>query len=404
MRNRTRLLMVPTWILLLAICCFALAGAWVPALTWSFHLTSEQLGSDMVFLSGPRTQMLVLVCFGFLYGGYRVTRHPVLNNRYWAFLATTPWRAGMPLPLGPVELVWQDLLMMAILYGLTFTSTAGHPAYPLLAMLVPYLLIVAIALAATKRAETLTVLLVTFPLSWYVWDRPWLLVAMAMGLCLIAMHYLRLSWLTFPWDLGDRKPEKQRSRVSRPGGGTSPRPIQLAWPFSRLNACNPRPDVTNAEAAVVALLIGWYLLSALHCFLPELHSLPHHFKAAVVISLPALFFSLIFAGMRLLGYLPWTAPPLSLLARLVHGRLILPGYDRIFVAPLIITLVGPLTVGVLHWAGVYLPLTLAIATAIVVFLLLRLPPSPRNWRLTGQYRMVVPAQRRTGRSGSSAER
>ncbi|MCA8997513.1 MAG: hypothetical protein KDA80_11010, partial [Planctomycetaceae bacterium] len=53
------------------------------------------------------------------YGVYRVAAyHPIYQKEYREWLERTPWRFGLPLPLGPVHLVLQDLVPLAILLGL----------------------------------------------------------------------------------------------------------------------------------------------------------------------------------------------------------------------------------------------------------------------------------------------
>jgi hypothetical protein len=81
------------------------------------------------------------------------------------------------------------------------------------------------------------------------------------------------------------------------------------------------------------------------------------------------------------------APPISLWGRLRTGRWIIPGYDQVFVTPL---LVGTILI-MLPWTlmqqgigpDIYVPLTIGIATIVA----LAGPPSLMGWRLTGMHRI-----------------
>ena len=48
-----------------------------------------------------------------LHGTIRVFAiHPIWNEGYQGWLESTPWFSRKPLPLGPVELVWEDGLIL----------------------------------------------------------------------------------------------------------------------------------------------------------------------------------------------------------------------------------------------------------------------------------------------------
>jgi hypothetical protein len=84
------------------------------------------------------------------------------------------------------------------------------------------------------------------------------------------------------------------------------------------------------------------------------------------------------------------APPINIWGRLTTGRLIIPGYDQVVLAPFAV-----LAVGIAAW---YVPLWLEfnpifatpIALAMMWWIIWGMPPSLRQWRLTGNHR-IVPA-------------
>jgi hypothetical protein len=82
------------------------------------------------------------------------------------------------------------------------------------------------------------------------------------------------------------------------------------------------------------------------------------------------------------------APPISLLGRLATGRLVIPGYDVVFAAPLAVAMVAWLlpeaAVGIAVPSLIAIPVTAAIA----VWLSLALPPRRAVWHYTGQHRIA----------------
>src|SRR5262245_32056558 len=60
-----------------------------------------------------------------VYAFHRVLAfHPAINTEYRTWLRTTPWTNRYPLPVGPIHLVLQDVLVLAALAGLAW---ARHP-------------------------------------------------------------------------------------------------------------------------------------------------------------------------------------------------------------------------------------------------------------------------------------
>ena len=102
------------------------------------------------------------------------------------------------------------------------------------------------------------------------------------------------------------------------------------------------------------------------------------------------------AGARLIRYLNGYAPPLSLLGRLGTGRLIIPAYDQVFVAPLLAMVVAgaayvlsglPLRAAAPVLAWLHAPQwTAPITFALVAFIIASGRPSLRHWRLCGGHR------------------
>jgi hypothetical protein len=92
---------------------------------------------------------------------------------------------------------------------------------------------------------------------------------------------------------------------------------------------------------------------------------------------------------RLFRYLDGYMPPTSLLGRLGTGRLIIPGYDRVFVAPAVAAIAAfgiPLAFEAAGWNE---RLGLSVATTATLFANLGMGPTLAEWRLTGRRRLAA---------------
>jgi hypothetical protein len=81
-------------------------------------------------------------------------------------------------------------------------------------------------------------------------------------------------------------------------------------------------------------------------------------------------------------------PPISLWGRIRTFRWIIPGFDRIFVAPVVIivtALAAPRTL--LDW-GYNPPLAHSISAGLAVAVALLVGPTTKQWTLTGSYRIL----------------
>ena len=87
-------------------------------------------------------------------------------------------------------------------------------------------------------------------------------------------------------------------------------------------------------------------------------------------------------------YLPWSLPPISLLGRVATRRWIIPGYDRVFVAPAIAMLLAAALPRLLIEVGVSPAAATFLATAAAVFAAIGIGPTLMNWGLTGNYLMA----------------
>ena len=80
--------------------------------------------------------------------------------------------------------------------------------------------------------------------------------------------------------------------------------------------------------------------------------------------------------------------PISILGRALTFRWVVPGWDQVFVGPIVSFLVGPAAV-IFNWnSRVPGEIIFSIAGGMAVLIALISPPRLRHWRLTGQHRLA----------------
>src|SRR5205807_2369048 len=79
------------------------------------------------------------------------------------------------------------------------------------------------------------------------------------------------------------------------------------------------------------------------------------------------------AFFRAFAYLARTRPPISWRGRLVKGRWIIPGYDRVWVAPLMVAAISAVLAQWLDRSGLPIPVWAGVFTTVVLTLTLVLP-------------------------------
>src|SRR5262249_20183930 len=90
---------------------------------------------------------------------------------------------------------------------------------------------------------------------------------------------------------------------------------------------------------------------------------------------------------RFVMYLSQGLPPISFFGRIATRKFVVPGYDKILVAPLVGAIVGFVGPQLLLWLRMPVLFAVPLACAIPVSLTLALPPRFETWRYTGHYRI-----------------
>jgi len=148
----------------------------------------------------------------------------------------------------------------------------------------------------------------------------------------------------------------------------------IGWPFEYLNVYGTY-EISILGAFILSLLLTWWLHVTQSIFIDS-RIVTCFFLFVLNV---AIFRTGIYGGIH--------RPPISLLGRIFTGRLIIPRYDKIFIAPICILLAGvALPLGLLKM-GYVDTWIFELSFFLIFFLAFSLPPNLREWRLTGAHRI-----------------
>ena len=211
-------------------------------------------------------------------------------------------------------------------------------------------------------------------MAFWLLDKPIACLAAATLVYLIAYEGLWRGLAQFPW-----KPRTMPdfSDLSNVGAGAA-----CGWPFDRMIRDVLGQGISRIDAVICCALGSWWLFVLSSFF----RGAETRMKLVVV---PFSILLVVLPILRLAIYVDGHRSPISLWGRIMTGRWIIPGYDQVFVAPLLIVVSGPLSVYCLHAARLPLDVAAAMGAGIMTAVALVSPPRLRRWRLTGQHRIVA---------------
>jgi hypothetical protein len=318
------------------------------------------------------------------YGIARVTGfHPAFQKDYRAWLEFTPWNNRKPLPLGPVDLVIEDALVLGPLLLCNAILPQPRAMSVLCAFLLAHLgaLVVSLWLTGIRLVGYLAAFGLGFAVK--LWHQPIECLAMGALVYLIAYEGLVQSLNRFPWT------SQLLPRASRPSSilhtdltTLSGQRDQCGWPYDRmLGDVQSKEGIPRLDAVLCCALATWWLY-VLASFVPDERA--RLGVVCMVCQFPYVMFPFARIAIYTKGYLP----PISLLGRIRTLQLIIPGFDQVFVTPLCAGLAGPAVFALAFVARVPIDACVAIATGASAAVTLVGPPRLLHWRLTGQHRMV----------------
>jgi hypothetical protein len=351
--------------------------AWV--LTWRLGLPEIRGAFNPV-----RGMVVVMACVA--YGVYRVLAfHPLFRPAYRSWLTLTPWTSDKPLPLGPLVLVPQDVVVLALMLALRHGAETGVREMPIVrpwavpfALLIPYLLVHCAAFFGTGLRGTAFVSVFGLGLVIRLSFNPPVALAAAVAVYLWTWLGIRRELARFPWQI---PAGWEKLGTALKSGRESPA-LGLGWPFDVLKP-KPADGIRPTDALWVSLLAGW-LLYACVIAAPFEHPVDRQGFVSFVFSVACLM-SIV---SRFFAYFWHYLPPIGLWGRIRTLRWIVPGYDQIFVAPLAAVLVAILAPYGLARMDVPPEIALPAVLPLVLWVVLGVGPSLERWRLTGSHRIV----------------
>lgn len=360
------------------------AGLWF--ICFANHINNP--GLEDPELRGIRR--LVIVLGAIVYPLYRLARfHPAINQSYGHWLKLAPWTAGKPLPLGPIHPVWQDFVVLA---GLSLLMAWRHPseAYlPFASAGFVYLAGLTVLLLFTRQWPASLALGFLWPALLLPGVPGWCLAALTVTIALVVRQGHLASLRAFPWrflnDSTKPPPRAQSSiwnvdvQLAIPDNRMSGRFPRVGWPLLTLSPKYESGPIPGAISLWLGAVAGWWAYCLILRSAIEARDLA--FVVFIVGSLAAM--------VRLGLYLPNVTAPFNAFGRLATGRIIVPGYDRVFVTPLLAVLVSSVGAAILRAAGAWYPLFGGGLTALLCSLLFGGGPTLRNWLLTGHLRFTL---------------
>jgi hypothetical protein len=374
-----RVVLPAWWLLIIPAIVYAGFEAPIAYLEW-------KLGQPLQDFRVRRPSLFILCTFSVVYAVYRVTGfHPLTLPSYARWLVTTPWTSAKPLPLGPIHLVTQDVLILAggVLLAWPVNRLQAFAVAGL------FLLVYLIGLAGTLwlTGEKFFAYVVGFGaglMLHLVVNLP-AFGAATLATYGIAFWGLRRVLARFPWGplplTFTSKLEKGKYQVGSE---------ELGWPFRVLAPKSVGfQGIQTQDAFFFSLLAGWFFYVVSWLLMAAKDSKPEHAEYALYI-----FLTFLIPG-RFLIYLSGHLPPISFLGRVALGRWIIPKFDQIFLAPFLALLVGCSLPAFFGLVGIEPILASSLTLSLCLFTLLGMGPSLKGWRLTGHHRIFPLSNRAT---------
>jgi hypothetical protein len=338
-----------------------------------------KIPADSLLLPCMRAGILFL--FSIYYGAYRVWHfHPFYNKRYSKWLATSPWNIKKPLLLGPIHLTLTDLLAIVILMFLVYSNNLPNKLpfiLPVIFFLLSYMLFL---LFTFEKEQAVYVFLFFFLLPFTIYPIRHLVVAVGILVLIYVILYLGLrnQLRSFPWNSSYWQLEPKEAIKKQ-----DLRTKVILWPYSTLRAYEPLTGIKVSTALLISALVTWFF----HALCKNSYNI-----VGASFLLPFVFYA---SFIRWCIYLrPDYSPPISFLGRIWNKRFIIPGYDKIFIAPVCLIIVSIVIFITFFKSGLRSIWAFDVSLFLMLLLAFTLPPKLKDWRLTGHYSAKKPGPSR----------
>ncbi len=339
--------------------------------------THEVQQINLIFLGGAAVLYAIyrLCCF-----------HPACNPAYAAWLRLSPWTSDKPLPLGPVHPVWQDAAVLGVITVVAQWHAGANPALPVAAFGLTYLIGMTVLLAITRRWPSCVMLGFLWPALMLPRAEGWPAVGLFALIILVVWRGHQSSLRAFPWPFVMNFNKATEANRMPPGtmqihlDGLNGAVTRLGWPYFALSPKIVIRSISTSTSFILSALAGWWT----YCVV----------KSSQMDSLPGLIltFAVVAALTRLAVYCSGVVPPFNVLGRIASGRIVLPGFDNVFLTPLAVVLAGVVGGMIIRRSASCYPAAEAFIMALLLLVLFIGGPSHRKWVLTGRHRFRPPSK------------
>lgn len=344
---------------------------------FSSHLARPAVGPRQLGLHDLRDSLLA---FGVI--AYAVLRvvcaHPWFQPSYADWLKQSPWRPGLPLPLGPVPLVPQDGLVIIVTWLWSFDGSIFRLPHLLSMALAAYL--IANLLPLWTAGERVRVFAISSGLA----VAAWLGIGSVWSLAVLAVCYMAVFSVMAKSVASAIAGKNAGSPAVAAFFGRTKESVRLAgpigFPFHRAAQISGLPQISQRDAVLLSATLAIWQFAIASYFEGPARVLASCFGAASLVIVVSL--------LRVIRYSEYH-PPLSFLGRLANRRWIIPAYDCVFLpslyacAPLLIlAMLGYCSPNDVIWAA---PLVAFAGCTIG----LGMRPTLRHWALCGYNRLPI---------------
>ncbi|HLJ11652.1 MAG TPA: hypothetical protein VKU82_10700 [Planctomycetaceae bacterium] len=313
------------------------------------------------------------------YAAYRVLAfHPIFIPEYRIWLARTPWTIHLPLPVGPVHLVAQDALVVGLLAGVAWLE---HPAirvpHLVVMFLFSYEVCMALSFAVLRMRWFAYLTAFGLGLLCLFWNSDLAALKVAVVLYSTSFVGLRRALTRFSeWQWSD---DQQFQPLSLEKAVDRAKQKILGWPFDIIRSKDVAPAIAYRDGFMLSLLLGWWLFVAVRRIGAGVPPAAPIFITALI----SQFAVFIRVAIYCWGYFP----PISVWGRIFTLRWIVPGYDRVFLTPLVTMLVTTIGLAAPSQWAIDVDVAVSVTLSLVFMTTLNLGPSLLTWRLTGNHRL-----------------
>jgi hypothetical protein len=279
--------------------------------------------------------------------------------------------------------VWQDVVVVGVLAGLAHWHAHINAAIPAMGYGLVYLAGMTWLLIYTRQWKSCIALGFLWPALILPAAKGWPMIALVVAMIGVLWVGHRASLGAFPWEFIRARPRGSsilQVDLSIPVLGSQLLTSDVGWPLVSLSPKLRAPSIPIATGVWVSLLLGWWL----YCPISRPGVTPYPEMVLIFA---------IFAGLIRLGfYCGGVANSFNVWGRVTSGRLLVPGYDRVFVMPLATVLVALGGDILLRRTELSSPASISCLGVVVACMVLCGGPTLQNWILTGQHRYRPPSR------------